>query len=196
MSASRYERVCVYFPPLPKTTLTSLQVTTTDPDHPQGIPQSPPPSFHSLSRSPSPTSRSTFSRRTGGQRIEDQSLVDAFDVHGSDGEDSDADNEGDDRQRLMRGTPSSSSASGYEGLATPGTSAGGSEADGGGAIRLGGESRAVGSTGPISVSAPVGGRVYGGGVGSDGVFANLNAKPERGEKVEEFPPVRSPEHTI
>ena len=34
------------------------------------------------------------------------------------------------------------------------------------------------------------GRVYGGGSGSDGVFANLSAKPESGEKIEEHPPVR------
>lgn len=27
---------------------------------------------------------------------------------------------------------------------------------------------------------------------NDGVFANLNAKPERGEKLEDHPPVRSP----
>jgi hypothetical protein len=33
------------------------------------------------------------------------------------------------------------------------------------------------------------GRVYGGGSGSDGVFANLSAKPEAGEKTEEHPPV-------
>jgi len=35
---------------------------------------------------------------------------------------------------------------------------------------------------------PTSGRVYGGGSGSDGVFANLSAKPETGEKVEEHPP--------
>ncbi len=37
------------------------------------------------------------------------------------------------------------------------------------------------------------GRVYGGGSRSanDGVFANLSAKPERGEKTEEQPPVSS-----
>jgi hypothetical protein len=35
------------------------------------------------------------------------------------------------------------------------------------------------------------GRVYGGGSGSDGVFANLSAKPEAGEKTEEHPPVCS-----
>jgi hypothetical protein len=33
------------------------------------------------------------------------------------------------------------------------------------------------------------GRVYGGGSGGDGVFANLSAKPEAGEKLEEHPPV-------
>lgn len=33
------------------------------------------------------------------------------------------------------------------------------------------------------------GRVYGGGSGSDGVFANLSAKPESGEKTEEHLPV-------
>ncbi|PMD42532.1 putative metal homeostatis protein BSD2 [Hyaloscypha variabilis F] len=32
------------------------------------------------------------------------------------------------------------------------------------------------------------GRIYGGGSGSDGVFANLSAKPEAGEKTEEHPP--------
>lgn len=36
---------------------------------------------------------------------------------------------------------------------------------------------------------PVSTRVYGGGSGSDGVFANLSAKPEMGEKTEEHPPV-------
>jgi hypothetical protein len=36
---------------------------------------------------------------------------------------------------------------------------------------------------------PTGGRVYGSGAASDGVFANLSAKPERGEKIEEHPPV-------
>ena len=35
------------------------------------------------------------------------------------------------------------------------------------------------------------GVVYGGGSASDGVFANLDAKPERGEKTDEQPPVCS-----
>lgn len=34
--------------------------------------------------------------------------------------------------------------------------------------------------------------VYGGGMESDGVFANLSAKPESGEKLEEHPPVSLP----
>jgi len=40
---------------------------------------------------------------------------------------------------------------------------------------------------PTFVPIPSG-RVYGGGTGSDGVFANLSAKPESGEKLEEHPP--------
>jgi hypothetical protein len=43
---------------------------------------------------------------------------------------------------------------------------------------------------------PVTGRVYGGGSGSDGVFANLSAKPESGEKLEEHPPVRSSQSSL
>ncbi len=43
---------------------------------------------------------------------------------------------------------------------------------------------------PASTLAPI--RVYGGGArpsSNDGVFANLSAKPEHGEKTEEQPPV-------
>jgi hypothetical protein len=39
---------------------------------------------------------------------------------------------------------------------------------------------------------PTAGRVYGSGSGADGVFANLSAKPEAGEKLEEHPPVCDP----
>lgn len=41
----------------------------------------------------------------------------------------------------------------------------------------------------LPVATPTSTRVYGGGSGSDGVFANLAAKPEAGEKTEEHPPV-------
>lgn len=43
---------------------------------------------------------------------------------------------------------------------------------------------------PTPVPRRTTGRVYGDGSGSDGVFANLSAKPESGEKLEEHPPVR------
>lgn len=94
------------------------------------------------------------------------------DTFGDDASD-DEDNDGDDRQRLMRGNPSSSSSS--ERLETisdnnrPTTQ------------------RTV--TAMPTFVPPTAGRVYGGGSGSDGVFANLSAKPERGEKQEEHPPV-------
>ena len=41
---------------------------------------------------------------------------------------------------------------------------------------------------PTPATATTGGRVYGGGSGSDGVWANINAKPRAGEDVEEKPP--------
>lgn len=151
--------------------LTIIQVSANDEDTPTSpqIPNSPPPSFRS--RASSPTSRHNTEV--------DQNLADTFDADGSD---SDEDNDGDDRQRLMRGTPSSSSA---EQISTQSTTT--SET-----TRPPVTER---RTTHIPAFAPVPtitGRVYGGGSGSDGVFANLSAKPERGEKVEEHPPVRRP----
>jgi hypothetical protein len=105
----------------------------------------------------------------------DQNLADTFDADGSD---SDEENDGDDRQRLMRGAPATSSTE----RLTPETSSAT-------------ESRPAvveRRTTYLPVFAPQNrstGRVYGGGSGSDGVFANLSAKPETGEKTEEHPPV-------
>jgi hypothetical protein len=125
------------------------------------IPDSPPPSFRS--RNSSPSSR---------HPTVDRNLADAFDADGSD----DEDNDGDDRQRLMRGAPSSTA----------------------GPINTPASTRDSESPQPqiqrrtIQLpSFPTSTRVYGGGSGSDGVFANLSAKPEAGEKVEEHPPVRT-----
>ena len=129
------------------------------------IPNSPPPSFRS--RASSPTSRHN--------EPVDQNLADTFDADGSD---SDEENDGDDRQRLMRGTPSTSSA---EGIQTPTTTTMEGERP---AAPI--ERRAT----YLPVFAPTTGRVYGGGSASDGVFANLSAKPETGEKTDEHPPVR------
>ncbi|KFX87077.1 hypothetical protein O988_07643 [Pseudogymnoascus sp. VKM F-3808] len=134
-------------------------------------PNSPPPSFRSHESSP------TRNRSSSHPAIADQNLADAFDADGSD---SDDDNDGDDRQRLMRGTPTDSSSA-HE---TPAESESDAQSRTDGAIQLA-------DTRPTHtpVFAPtVQGRVYGGGSGSDGVFANLSAKPERGEKIEEHPP--------
>ncbi|KAI0402270.1 hypothetical protein F4802DRAFT_576527 [Xylaria palmicola] len=136
---------------------------------PQTIPSSPPPSFHSRA--------SSADRRR--QNV-DSDLADAFDTDGDD-----SDDEPDDRQRLVRGnsfpiahaTPTSSPPATTEPSATqyaPG--------------------RQPTSSQPPTAghrAQPIGGnsRVYGGGIQSDGVFSNMTARPERGEKVvEEAPP--------
>jgi len=127
------------------------------------IPNSPPPSFRSRT--------SSFNSRHNRAVAVDPTLADTFDA---DGADSDEENDGDDRQRLMRGVATSPSS---ETSHTPPV------AD------------VVPTAPPIErrpihlpVFAPTTTRVYGGGSGSDGVFANLAAKPEAGEKMEEHPP--------
>jgi len=149
MSSQRYERVSPNDEESPITPQT---------------PTSPPPSFRS--RASSPTSRHH-------DIPVDQNLADTF---GADGSESDEENDGDDRQRLMRGTPPSTST---EQVNTESTTT----ADTPRPPII--ERRAT----HLPVFAPrTTGRVYGGGSGSDGVFANLSAKPETGEKVEEHPP--------
>jgi len=147
MSGQRYERV------------SNNEDGSNSPISPiASTPISPPPSFRS--RASSPTSRHV-----------DATLADTFDADGSD---SDEDNDGDDRQRLMRGTPSTSAAD------TPSVTS--VTADGRPTV---GE-RTVTHMPVLTPAVP--GRVYGGGSGGDGVFANLSAKPEAGEKLEEHPP--------
>lgn len=129
---------------------------------PHSIPNSPPPSFHSRA--------SSFERRR--QNV-DPTLADAFDA-----EDDDSDDEPDDRQRLVRGNsfPISSNSS--------------SQTSNGGDVRPpapGGQTTQWSSSGTNPQHASS--RVYGGGIQSDGVFSNMTARPERGEKiVEEAPP--------
>jgi hypothetical protein len=139
-------------------------------DHPLRAPNSPPPSFHSR--------QSSFERRR--QNV-DPTLADAFDA---DGDDSD-DDEPDDRQRLVRGNsfPVSSASSMYGQPAA--------------------QTNATPPSRPIQLpvtgasgSPQAGSRVYGGGIQSDGVFSNMMARPESGEKtVEEMPPVRALPYT-
>jgi hypothetical protein len=175
MSSQRYERVRTglatqsQFNSEGSTSNVHHQVSANDTESPISptIPNSPPPSFRS--RASSPTSRH--------ETTVDQNLADTFDADGSD---SDEENDGDDRQRLMRGTPSSSTeqviVQSTESTSEP--------------------PRPVIERRPThlpvfaqqSTQQPSG-RVYGGGSASDGVFANLSAKPETGEKQEEHPPV-------
>lgn len=101
-------------------------------------------------------------------------MADTFD----DGEGSDGDGEdgGDDRQRLMRGTATHQSVE--EGIAQDGNRPA--------AIPR----RVTELPAFLPPASDTIRRVYGGGSTSvnDGVFANLSAKPEKGEKIEEEKP--------
>ncbi|KAJ4412585.1 hypothetical protein N0V91_000343 [Didymella pomorum] len=131
----------------------------------QWPPASPPPSFRS--RASSPTSRRLLSDdplahnedRTP-DRTQDRTLADTFDSDSDDDEDEDG---RDDRQRLMRGNPQDDAVPPPPGI-----------------------QRRVTELPTFNTQAPASGRVYGGGNG--GVWANLSAKPTRGEDVEEKPP--------
>jgi hypothetical protein len=180
MSSQRYERVrpaSIAAAALPRnpqsmiTILTSLQVSNNEEDDTRMsvIPSSPPPSFRSVASSPVSRHFPNDSSVTV-----DQNLADTFDADGSD---SDEDNDGDDRQRLMRGTSSSSTPT--EQTYTPASSTTTAPP------RI--ERRATYL--PVFAPQPTSGRIVGGGSGSDGVFSNLSAKPEAGEKLEEHPPV-------
>jgi len=105
---------------------------------------------------------SFHSRAPSPNRQVDSTLADAFD------DDDDSDDEVDDRRRLMRqnSTPSFENANATQTPAQPAAPA------------------------PVP-SASRSTRVVGGGSGSDGVFANLSARPERGNsdpEKDELPP--------
>jgi hypothetical protein len=189
MPSQGYERVrCVPSPePLCRSsrhalransTLTAAQVANNDDaDSPvtsqqQWPPASPPPSFRS--RASSPTARRLLSDdplahsedRTPDRtpdRTQDRTLADTFDSDSDDDEDADG---RDDRQRLMRGNPQDDAVPPPPGI-----------------------QRRVTELPTFNTQTPASGRVYGGGNG--GVWANLSAKPTRGEDVEEKPPVRT-----
>ncbi|KAJ4587232.1 hypothetical protein HRR83_008912 [Exophiala dermatitidis] len=133
------------------------------PDHPHGVPSSPPPSFRSRASSPS-------SRRLLAQDpltdTADQDLADTFD----DGEGSDGENDGDDRQRLLR---ADTAAVRQDASPSPPSAPDARQAP---AVE-----RRVTET-PVFRPMPAPARPM------DGVFANLSAKPERGEPVDEKPP--------
>ncbi|KAI9708427.1 MAG: hypothetical protein M1820_003887 [Bogoriella megaspora] len=162
----RYERVAAQDNDLPP-------ITSTPPPRQQSIPDSPPPSFRSRASSPQ-SRRHSFSENDPLRSEAERTLADTFDAPSDDGSD-DENESGDDRQRLMRGNPASER-----------------EAEGGtDGPRPGQLPRRVTQL-PSFVPSPTlgsNGAVYGGGNNvHDGVFANLSAKPTRGEDLDEKPP--------
>ncbi|KAL9119945.1 MAG: hypothetical protein Q9187_003502, partial [Circinaria calcarea] len=176
MVAQRYERVPVNEGDVNPATLSNQ-------NPPPPIPASPPPSFRSHASSPllhQPTHSSPDSSDA------DRTLADTFgDGEGTDGE---SDGEGDDRQRLMRVSASSVDSSPN------------------GADRPGRMQRRItelptfispanrGNTNTAATANTIATLTHSRGVtvplssSNDGVFANLDAKPELGEKTEEQPP--------
>ncbi|KAF2121860.1 hypothetical protein BDV96DRAFT_609006 [Lophiotrema nucula] len=136
-------------------------------EYPDAIPNSPPPSFHSRASSPSGGASRRLLADDPLDNDADRTLADTFGSPSGD-EDSDNEDEVDDRQRLMRGQPE--------------TQPEGSEET----VRQGVQRR-VTQLPVFNTSAPRSGRIYGAG-NNDGVFANLSAKPTRGEEAEEKPP--------
>ena len=197
MSSQRYERVCIARPPTPlpsiststilsSTNMLSHQVSESDqddspmtpvnPQDSQPTPSSPPPSFRS--HAPSPSSQRLLESEDPITTDAERALNDTFD----DGSDSEDENTGDDRQRLMRNNTTQ--------LAT-------AQQDNGERPAL---PRTVTTLPPSSTPGALGAALAAptrrpapfNPSRNDGVFANLDAKPERGEKLEELPPVRLP----
>ncbi|KAI9777693.1 MAG: hypothetical protein M1839_008612 [Geoglossum umbratile] len=164
MSSQRYERIS-------GNEDDDSPILPPGPQHP--IPSSPPPSFHS--RASSPTSQRLLSQEDPLISDADRALADSFGDEGGDG--SEGEDEGDDRQRLMRGTGAEAAAARGQGQETTAAS---TRPDTGG--------RQV-TESPHFLSRRAGSaRAYGSGRGvNDGVFANLSAKPEVGEKEEQPP---------
>ncbi len=147
-------------------------------------PSSPPPSFRS--RSASPTSRRLLHDDPLHRHSTDQALADAFDDS-----ESEAGDEPDDRQRLMRAQPGApppadtNTSTSAEPAGTASSSSANAESQAGsrGAQRTSTLLPFFGGTSSSNSNRHI-------NSSNDGVFANLAAKPERGEKTEDLPPVR------
>ncbi|KAJ6014569.1 hypothetical protein N7540_009160 [Penicillium herquei] len=140
-------------------------------------PTSPPPSFHSRSRSPSPSSRLLHSDHG---RDEEQTLADAF------GSEDDSDDECDARQGLMRANPDPYASSENSQTSTAAASSSESRTNSQSQTPTSAMSRRP--TILPSFTTPTSGNSRSIAASNDGVFANLAAKPERGEKNEDLPP--------
>ena len=150
------------------------------------IPASPPPSFRSYASSPILSPSAHISSVLSDA---DRTLADTFDDgEGSDGE---SDGEKDDRQRLMRASTSTKNTSVNEEEGPGRTQRRVTELPtfisptnrGNSATALTANTNAI-----ITRSGGVPASAF--SSSNDGVFANLDAKPEIGEKTEEQPPVR------
>jgi len=159
MPAQRYERIA-------GNDDEDNNTTPSSPQAPYPIPASPPPSFHSRTSSPSGGASRRLLSDDPLTSEADRTLADTFDAES----DSDDEEAVDDRQRLMRGNPEEAQSNDDE-----------SEI-----ARRGNLPRRVTQLPAFTPQAPSG-RVVGGGQ-NDGVFANLSAKPTRGEDAEEKPP--------
>ena len=153
-------------------------MTPTSPRAQEPVPSSPPPSFRS--RASSIVSRHLLASEDPIATDAERTLRDTFD-DGSDSDD-EGNNGGDDRQRLIRSTTTPLSASNR-------TAQDGGRPDiirtftrfPGAQVPDRQDARSRYATAQPTNSAP--------NRQNDGVFANLDAKPERGEKLEEQPPV-------
>ncbi|GES61024.1 metal homeostatis protein bsd2 [Aspergillus terreus] len=171
MSSQRYQRVNAHDDDEPHShSSIPLQSNLT--------PSSPPPSFRS--RSSSISSRRLL-HDASRSNDEDQTLADAF----GDGSDSEAEDEPDDRQRLMRAHPEPRTAADSSTEAAA-SSSGASSGQSGPQQPAGIVRRQTILPSFTSSQSSGGGRVI--HSSNDGVFANLAAKPERGEKNEDLPP--------
>lgn len=136
------------------------------------IPNSPPPSFHSRASSPTGGASRRLLADDPLETDADRTLADTFDSPSDDDDSDDENGDGmDDRQRLMRGQPQSPVD---DDASNP---------------RAGIQRRVTQLPAFQPQTDSSRGRIYGGGQ-NDGVFANLSAKPSRGEDLEEKPPVR------
>lgn len=139
---------------------------------------SPPPSFRS--RSSSPSSRRLL--HNDPLRNDDQELADAF----GDEDESDDDDEPDDRQRLMRANPDGWAPPDHGQTTTSSSSESRNDAQ---EPSRGAPGIPRRQTMLPSFTTPGSGGSRSVAPSNDGVFANLAAKPERGEKNEDLPPV-------
>ncbi|PWY88492.1 hypothetical protein BO70DRAFT_359943 [Aspergillus heteromorphus CBS 117.55] len=176
MSSQRYQRVNAH-----DEEGDTHQSHSSIPLRPNPTPSSPPPSFRSRSSSPSRRLLHDDSRRDHA----DQTLADAF----GDGSESEGEDEPDDRQRLMRAQPDTRSvadSSSSSVAAASSSSSSGSEQQAGDVRSGGGIQRRPTLLPSFNTPGSGAGRVISNA--NDGVFANLAAKPERGEKNEDLPP--------